>query len=229
MKFNKYKIYAIYFPSIISTIPLVLLIFSFENSDTIKSITGLMNSLKHIFGFLGSTVLIFLLSTVIREFGRFIEKIHYKSKLYFPSNTLMLYQNSAFSEQMKISYRTKLNADFGYNFPTIEEEASNPLKSLVLFNEASKMLASEFQGDEQILEANISYGFVRNLIGGLFISVPTSFIGFLIGYSNKQPFLMYASLTMVFVFCIILFCNKLWLNNNSKRYAEKLFSKYLAR
>ncbi len=229
MKYNKYKIYAIYFPSIISTLPLVLLIFHFENSEVVKSINGLLISMKHIFGVLGSAVLIFLLSSVIREFGRYIEKVHYKSKLYFPSNTLMLYKNNSISEQMKFSYRTKLNTDYGYIFPSIEEELSNPQKSLVILNEASKMLATEFQSDEQILEANISYGFVRNLIGGLFISIPCTLLSLLIGMYYKDLFLTQASLILLSVYVIILLCNKLWLNNNSKRYAEKLFSKYLAR
>lgn len=229
MKYNKYKIYAIYFPSIISTLPLVLLIFHFENSEVVKSINGLLISFKHIFGVLGSAVLIFLLSSVIREFGRYVEKVHYKSKLNFPSNTLMLYQNSSISEQLKLLYRTKLNTDYGYNFPSKDEESSNPQKSLMILNEASKMLATEFQSDEQILEANISYGFVRNLIGGLFISIPSALLSFSIGLYSKNLFLTQASLVLVSVFVIILLCNKLWLNNNSKRYAEKLFSKYLAR
>lgn len=229
MKFNKYKFFAIYFPSIISALPLVLLIFNFENSETIKKFGGFIMSIKHIFGVLGTTVLIFLLSSVIRELGRFIEKIHYKNKLFFPSNTLMLYHDNSFSEQMKLSYRAKLSTDYNYIFPTMEEELNNPQKSLILLNEASKLLATEFQADEQIIEANISYGFVRNIIGGLFISIPSAFSCLIIGLYTRNMFLIQISSVLVCIYCLILLFNKLWLNNNSRRYAEKLFSKYLAR
>ena len=58
-------------------------------------------------------------------------------------------------------------------------------EAVKVLTQACRLLSAKYQQNEQIKDANIAYGFARNVSGGLFISLPASIAGIITGIVMK--------------------------------------------
>ncbi len=165
---------------------------------------------------------------VIREFGSSLERKYFNNRLAFPTSYLMLYTNHTLPTQIKKKYGDKIKHDFGIKRLTETEEINDKNEALKILSQASRMLSTKFQQNEQVKDAIIAYGFSRNVSGGLFLSIPTSITGVIIGAVTGENSLLLWDAIAAIIFCGLAFFHKSWIIQNAEKYAEKLISVYLA-
>ena len=164
---------------------------------------------------------------IVRELGYFLEKKFFKYRLGFPSAYLMLYSDNRFPNQMKSLYGRKIYSDFSLTRLNEMEEARNQPEAIRELQQASRLLSTRYQQNEQVKEANIAYGFSRNVSGGLLISIPSAIAGVCVGlFVHLQPLMLWSAVC-AFIYLLVAFFHKSWITNNTEKYAEKLFSVYL--
>lgn len=224
---NKYVILARYIPGLITLVPLSLIYFFLTKQDSDYSLSEYLKSFTFIVGLSGSFVFTFFMSMVVRELGCYLEKRYFKYKMGFPSAYLMLYSDSKLPNQMKNLYGRKIYSDFSLTRLNEIEEGNNQPEALRILNQASRVLSTRYQQNEQVKDANIAYGFCRNVCGGLFISIPSAIAGVCVGlFVHLQPLVFWSGLCAGIYLLLAIF-HKSWITNNSEKYAEKLFSVYL--
>lgn len=224
---NRYTFFARYLPGLISIFPLTLIYYFVTKTYSDYGLKEYYESTTFILGISGTFVLTFFISMIVREFGTFLEKKYFNKSKGFPTNYLMLYQNNKLPLQSKEKYGDKLQKDFGLKRFNEFEEVHNNDEAVKILTQASRMLSTKYQQNSQIKDANIAYGFARNVSGGLFISLPTSVVGIITGIvMNDNSLLLWATVS-VLTFLLIAVFHKKWIRHNAEKYAEKLFSVYL--
>jgi hypothetical protein len=224
---NKYVILARYIPGLITLAPASLIYFFVTKQKCDYSLTEYLKSLSFLVDLSGTFVFTFFVSMVVRELGYYLEKKYFKRKLGFPSTYLMLFSDSKLPNQMKNVYGRKIYSDFTLSRLNEIEEAANQQEALKILNQASRLLSTKFQQNSQVNEANIAYGFARNVSGGLIISLPCSLAGVITGIVLKQSSLLLWSATAAIILTSLAVFHKQWIINNAEKYADKLFSIYL--
>ncbi len=89
-----------------------------------------------------------------------------------------------------------------------QAEADNVNEALKILSQVSRLISTKYQQNEQVKEANISYGFSRNVSSGLFLSIPASVAGVIVGYILKEDSLALWSLISAIVFVVIAFFHR---------------------
>jgi hypothetical protein len=224
---NRYTFFARYLPGLISIFPLTLIYFFVTKTHTDFELKEYFESITFILGISATFVLTFFISMITREFGTFLEKKYFNDRSNFPTNYLMLYQNNKLPFQSKEKYGEKIQSDFGLKRLNEFEEKGNIDEAIKILAQASRVLSTRYQQNEQVKDANIAYGFSRNISGGLFLSLPASITGIIIGLLLKENSLILWSIVSTIIFLSIAFFHKGWIKQNAEKYAEKLFSVYL--
>ncbi len=225
---NRYLFFARYIPGLISILPITLLYFFLTKKYSSFELKEYLESATFLLGISATFVLTFFISMVIREFGTTLERKYFKNKLGFPTNYLMLYQNDKLPQQTKNMYGSKIHNDFGLQRLNEYEESSNVDEALKILSQASRQISTRYQQHEQVKDANVAYGFSRNVCGGLLISLPAAISGVVTGLIVKEYSLLMWSAVATFIFIIIAIYQKQWILRNAEKYAEKLFSVYLS-
>jgi preprotein translocase subunit SecF len=225
---NKYVLLARYVPGLITLAPLSLIYFFLTKENGDYNLVDYFKSLTFVVGVSGIFILTFFISMVVKELGYYLEKKYFKSQLGFPSTYLMLYSDNSLPTQTKDLYGRKIYADFSLTRLNLVQEANNKQEALKVLNQATRLLSTRYQQNEQVKDANIAYGFSRNLSGGLFIAIPSAIIGIAIAlYMQYKPLLLWSAICATIYILLAIF-HKVWIINNSEKYAEKLFAVYMA-
>lgn len=225
---SKYLFFARYIPGLISILPLTLLYFFLTKKYSSFELTEYLESTTFILGISAIFILTFFVSMIVREFGTSLEQKYFKNELGFPTNYLMLYQNDKLPQQTKSKYGSKIYFDFGLQRLTEDEESVNLKEALKVLSQASRQISTRYQQHEQVKDANIAYGFSRNVSGGLLLSIPTAIGGISAGYFLDEYSLLLWSGIAAGIFIGMAIFHKRWILRNAEKYAEKLFAVYLS-
>ncbi len=223
---NRYTLFASYLPGLINFIPFTLIYFFGTLKYSDYSISDYVVSLSFIMGFSMTFIMTYFFSIMTKGLGTQLENRYFKNKNGFPTSYLMSFNNNLLPTQTKINYRKKIKIDYKLNLLNSDEEKNEPLEARGILNQASKLLSTKYQQNNQVKDANINYGFVRNLSGGLFISIPFSIASIFFGYFLNDNRLLFWSSVLTLVYILIAIFHKKWLIINAEKYAEKLFSIY---
>lgn len=225
---NRYTFFARYIPGLISALPLTLLYFFVTKRFNDYELKEYFESVTFILGISATFILTFFISMITRELGSFLEKKYFITNQGFPTNYLMLYQNNNLPNQSKDRYGEKLYTDFGIKRLNAIDENNNIDEAIKILSQASRMVSTKYQQNEQVKDANIAYGFARNLSGGLFISIPASITAIIVGFFLNDDALILWSSVAAIIFIILSFFHKQWIISNAEKYGEKLITVYLS-
>src|ERR1035437_8093296 len=225
---NRYTFFARYIPGLISIFPLTVIYFFITKKYSDFKLNEYFESVTFLLGISATFVLSFFVSMIIREFGSFLEKKYFNNRLGFPTNYLMLYQNDKLPYQSKERYGDKINKDFGLRRLNESQERNNVDEAIKILSQASRMVSTKYQQNEQVKDANIAYGFSRNVSGGLLLSIPSSIAGIIVGFILKENSLVLWSSVAAIIFIFLAFFHKQWIIGNAEKYAEKIIAVYLS-
>lgn len=225
---NKYILFARLLPAFITVMPATLVYFFLTLKYSNYSISEYLQSQTFIVGVSATFALSYLISMVVRELGAFLERRYFMDKLGFPTTYLMLREDNRIPDQTKRAFRDRVLADYQLDLSRAIQGQGRPNEAIGLLTQASRILSTKYQQHQQVKDANIAYGFSRNVSGGLFISLPCAIVGILVGLWLHIPQLTFWSACATLILAPIAAFHKKWIINNAERYAHKLIAVYLS-
>lgn len=220
--FNEYSLKARLYPAVICSVPFVIikaiLIDKYIPNFTEKFLTFALAGVPI------WAVLVYLLTQI----NRFISKTFFEDKNNFPTLQMLTPSSKKMSQQMRSKISEKVQSDFGLTLPNIHDEEIDPEETKTRIKEIVGFIINKVGSGKLLLQHNIEYGFIRNLIGGSVFAGIISLISIFIFHNilpNKVAYIFSIVLTIGYVLPV-LFSQKI-ISNYSQEYAEKLFREYL--
>jgi len=227
-KFDEYTIFARFFPSIITILPLFILWYFLRQNIIFLNFGKYIMGLTFLGGITISIVFIYVYSQVIRLISKLFERKYFINRDGFPTTYLMLYSNKVYSDIYKDKYRHKVKKYFDFNLLDKNEEFSNIEESKKRLNEVTKQIILLIKDGQLVKLHNIWYGFFRNLIGGLPIAIFICVINIIIGVFINLDLIIFSSILLILYSIVIGFHKKI-LILNAEAYANQLISEFLSK
>jgi hypothetical protein len=224
---NKYTLIARAYPATLCLVPVVFLTIGLANTD-IGILVNAILSVK-IFGCLAISVTAFFLLIHINRFiGKEIfENIYFKNELNMPSTLTLLPTTNTISSELFDKISLKTAADFNLYLPTRQESIDNELNSKKRIVEIVAQMRLKVKNGQLLLQHNIEYGFVRNLIGGAPLALIISIYSAIFYYHISNAAYCFALILSTLWLCLIVF-SKFIIDRYGKLYAKRLIQEYLS-
>lgn len=225
---NKYNLIARTYPAVLCSIPVFVLNYFFLHTYTADFI-GSLQAITWAGGLTLSVVLTFFFAHVGRHIGKgLFEKIHFNDELHMPTTQMLLHSDQTYSAEHKRKIHNMILSDFNMQVCTVSEELDSEHRARKIIVDCVSMIRGKVKDGRLLLQHNIEYGFVRNLIGGSVISVFVSIANLLIFGTFFQNMLAYqiSMFTAGIYFLIILFGRAL-VGIYGVRYAKVLIQEYV--
>lgn len=224
---NKYETNARIFPAIITIIPILI----FSHFYLYKKAPEFLDSIY--FKIIGDISIIAVLIYFVVQMSRYISKklfqdSIFKNELYFPTTDYLLYSDQKYSAEIKEKIREKIKVDFGLTLLNRFEESKSESEARKRIKEAADLVRNKVKDGRLLLQHNIEYGFVRNLIGGMIISIPFSLFNIFFFIFQKNVLAIVLSVMILLLFLTIYFLKKKILVYFAHNYASILYNEYLS-
>lgn len=225
---NSYELKARKFPAIITLLPVLV----FTHFYLYKIIPELLDSVL-ITKVFGDVSIALVMLYLVEQTSRFVSKKFFQDKLFkdelhFPTTTFLLHTDQKFTLEQKEKIREKIKTDFNIVLLNKEEEKNNENEARKKIKEAVDAIRNKIKDGRLLLQHNIEYGFVRNLIGGLAVSIPFSLFNILFFIFQKNNIaISFSSILMLFYFAFLIF-KKSILIYYAYNYATVFYNEYLS-
>lgn len=228
MKFSKYSIKARLFPAVITSIPLVILSGYLVNEKYIEVFKN-FKYLKLI-SFISTPIIFCYLFMHINRFiaREIFQKLYFKDEHEMPTTKLLLYGDNCFSQEYKSSIRKTIENTFNITLPTKAEELSDLENTKRRIAEAVGLIRGKVGNGKLLLQHNIEYGFVRNLIGGSPMGLVVSLVNVKYYLKLKHSEGIYISFILVVLYLSLIIFSKFLINRYGYIYAKRLFQEFVS-
>ena len=225
---DEYKFKARLLPAIVSSIPAVILIWI---------LTHCFCQSHKLFVFWGPLFSSLLFSAYALKWfgvmlvcwtGRTIESVLFKDGLKFPSTEILLWCNDCLSQQHKKSIRNKIANELGIKLLSQKQEENDIDEARKTIRDAIDRVRKIVGDGRTVLQYNIHYGAIRNLIGGCcwacLLSLSVAVIGY---FKNDGCYIFCLGITLVVIYAFPLILMSPLLKSFGKRYAKTLLAEYM--
>lgn len=221
--FNIYTIKARLFPALLCSIPFIVIWHYTGNPYFPSDLKRVIFSIS-----VGEITLTIILTYVLSQVNRQISKILFEQKSQFPTTLMLLPSSNEISAEFRKKISEKLNTDFRIALPTLEDEQKDMTSTKNRIGEITALIIHKVGSGTLLLQHNIEYGFIRNLIGGSVLAFIASLVGTLIFcFILKNPMLTLIMCFLAVAYILPIVFSKLLLNKYSKDYASILFREYI--
>jgi len=229
MKFDFYFYRARLWPALLTSIPGLIFINRILVPMLGPGLREILSVIPWVAHFGLSFALIFLLIQINRFLAKEIfQRCYFKEERNMPSTNFLLWKDSFFDEQVKVSLINKIHNKFNISIPDRISEASNELKSREIIVSAVSQIRIILEGNRMLFRHNIEYGFIRNLLGGCLMAVLFSALLYIVGVNNQQPGLTTVGSMFTIIYLIPLLISQILLRRYGKYYAKILYEQFLA-
>lgn len=226
--FDEYTWKARILPCIISVIPLCILWFFLSENVQLKELGAYLLGLKFYGGITLSIVFLYFYAQVLRITSKIIEEKLFYNKAGFPTTYFMTYADNTFSKSYKDKYRQLVKKQFDLDLLNETEEASDAVEARKRLNESTQLIKTKIKKGHLVLQQNIWYGFVRNLIGGMIYSIIFCIMNIIAGSIwYKNPILIISSIVLLVVYTIVFLLRKQILIQTAEAYANQLIAEFM--
>ncbi len=228
MKINEYYIKARLFPTILTSIP-ILSLYYFGFSEKLIKFMIFLEGYKWASDITLSIAIIYLLVQVNRLISKeLFQNIFFKEELNMPTTNFLLNSDSSLAKSIKAQIVQKIATDFNIHLLDSNSEKENEEEARKTISSAVAQIRNVTRDNSMLLQHNIEYGFVRNLIGGSVLATIISIINiFLFQYTFPNPFAFKLNLVFVVIYILPIILGKYLINRYGKYYAKILFEQYL--
>jgi hypothetical protein len=226
--FDRYGLFARLFPAILVALPVYVSWFYAAGLIGLIPLGHFLESQK-ILGVLSiSVVVLFFYSQMLRLLGKRLEEKYFKNGLEFPSVSLLLYADERMSESFKDGFREKVKGTLGLEPPSRLDEEEDLLMAKRRLREIIRMVIAKCRGRGLVLQHNIQYGFIRNLLGGAPLGIVLAVIFMLLGklvVGSTPMLILNGCLAALYGFLLVL--KRPLLQRAAREYAEQLLGEFL--
>lgn len=167
----QYFIKARLFPTIICAVPLLTLYY-FGFSGKIIEFIDFLKGFKWVSDITISIALIYFLTQINRFIAKeLFQNIFFKDEHNMPTTNYLLHSSTYFAENTKLRIHKKIKDSYDIELLDRQKEEENELEARKTIVEAVAQIRNSTRDNQLLLQHNIEYGFVRNLIGGSTLSL----------------------------------------------------------
>lgn len=226
MKFDSYDNFARILPAFISVLPIIILYFLFLESEYGELIARL-GAVKWIGALTFGSAFAYLSANVSRLIGKAIESKLYADGLYLPTTNLLTDKNQQLSPSYKLRLRARIKAEFAVD---LSGSATSDIGDRRRINEAVGFIRSKFRTNPMVLQRNMQFGFVKNLIGGsLSVGLPASMVVLAFALSTGSQAELWLSVFLLVVYALPVLSMRYLMDFSGDQYARTLYEEYLVR
>lgn len=125
---------------------------------------------------------IYLWGMFVRMFSKWCESKFFKYELHFPTTDYLMWSNHVFPVAFKKVLHAKVAKDAGFGLLTREDELRDEHEARSLIATAVARMRDKTRGNKIVFWYNVTYGFVRNLTVGSFLSFVAAFALLCLGW-----------------------------------------------
>ena len=226
---NKYNLVARVYPAILCSLPILLLNYFLLRYYT-ATISDSLAQVKWPGDVSITVVAMFMLAQAGRFIGKHLyEQTYFADELRMPTTDLLMHGDSSLSPEYKEQIRVKIHTEAGLTLHSQEKERLDHMAARRVIVDGVRHVRSKVKNGRLLLQHNIEYGFVRNMIGGSVIAAFISIGDLLVfGYffPNQTAFVL--SLVLATVYLALMCLGRPLMFRYGKTYAKVLFQEYLA-
>lgn len=229
MNLSNYYIRGRLFPTILTSIPLLIFLNSIVAKFYHDKLSEILNVLPLITNLGLSTALVFLMVQLNRLIAKEVfQKFFFKDELQMPTTNHLLWKDSFFEQTIKEKIQNKINSKFDIKIQNLTEEQADELKSRKQIVTAVSQIRNSLRDNKLLLQHNIEYGFFRNLIGGSLIATIFSILIFIYGLLLEQQSFKFIGISLAIVYLIPLILSKLLIKRFGNYYSKILYEQFLS-
>jgi hypothetical protein len=228
MHVNRYYLNARLFPTVLTSIPTLLVYYKYVGPLYHSKLENVFAALPAITTIVLSSAIVFLLVQINRFIAKEIfQRIYFNEEINMPTTNLLLKSNNEFEISIKQKIEDKIKTKFDLSLLSESEELSDVLRARKLIVTAVSQIRNSLRENSLLLQHNIEYGFSRNLIGGSTIAFVISIIMLILSYFSNDLPMKYLSWILTIIYSLPIAFSKIILDRLSKNYAKILFEQFL--
>lgn len=228
MAINNYYFKARLFPTVLTSIPTIILYNKFVANLYHDKLENIYAGLPTITDVVFSGAIIFLLVQINRFLSKEIfQKLYFKDEINMPSTDILLKSNNELETSIKQKIEDKIKSKFDIILLTNIEESADEPRARILIATTVSQIRNILRENTLLLQHNIEYGFFRNLIGGSFLAFVISLIIVLHSFYNGEIATTNLGWILTMVYFIPILFSKIIINRYGKYYAKILYEQFL--
>ena len=221
--FNEYGRKARLFPALLCSLPFLLLLHFAISPHIDSSLTS-----KLFVMITGDISFAVVLTYLLAQINRTVSKILFEDKSKFPTTQMLLPSSKELSSNFRQKIEEKVSADFKMSLPTMADEQTDLEGAKTRIKEIVSLIINKVGSGTLLLQHNIEYGFVRNLIGGSVIAFLISIVSSVIfGFVVRDHTALILGVFLTFCYLVPILFSKIILKHYSEEYARILFREYV--
>ena len=159
----------------------------------------------------------------------FFEKKIFSNGLHFPTTNYLMHSDPRLSFEYTKKVHFKIKRDFEIEIPSMQDELKNGTNSRKIINEAVALIIKMVGNGTLVLQHNIEYGFIRNLIGGSVIATAISIINInVFSWMVYNKIALIISCILAFFYLCLIVLSKWLITTFGNNYASVLIQEYMA-
>ncbi len=229
MKSTQYYLKARLFPTVLTSIPLLIFVFLVvapHYTETLMEVSKILPILTS----LGiSAALIFMMVLINRLLAKEIfQRLHFKEDTHLPTTSYLLWQHPFYEMAVKIEIREKINKHYGITLMSEEEESIDEMVCRKRIASAVSRIRNDLRGNKLLLQHNIEYGFIRNLLGGCVVAVLFAVAIIVFGYLQGNYNLKVIGWVCLSVYMLLIISSKYLMSRHGHYYCKMLYEQFLS-
>jgi len=228
MAMSRYYIKARLFPTILTSIPALILYNKLVSSLYHDKLGIIYSVLPTITDIIFSSAIVFLLVQINRILSKEIfQKLYFTDEMNMPTTNLLLKSNTEFEISIKQKLEDKIKNKFDINLLSSVEEMADEQRARKLIVSTVSQIRNVLRDNAMLLQHNMEYGFFRNLIGGSFLAFIMSLFLFLYSYFTNDITTRNLGLIFVVIYFLPILLSKVIIKKYGEYYAKILYEQFM--
>ena len=228
MAINNYYLKARLFPTVLTSIPAIVLYNKFVATLYHDKLENIYSALPTVTDIILSSAIIFLLVQINRFISKEIfQRLYFKDEINMPTTNLLLKSNNELETNIKQKLEYKIKSKFDISLLSAIEESADEPRARKLIATTVSQIRNVLRDNTLLLQHNIEYGFFRNLIGGSFLAFIVSIIIVASSRCTEDIATKNLGWILTIIYLLPILLSKVIINRYGKYYAKILFEQFL--
>lgn len=229
MAINNYYFKARLFPTVLTSIPAIILYNKFISSLYRDKLENIFSVLPTITDIILSSAIVFLLVQINRFLSKEIfQRLYFKDEINMPTTNFLLKSNNELETSIKQKIEDKIKNKFDITLLSSVEESADEQRARKLIATSVSQIRNVLRDNSLLLQHNIEYGFFRNLIGGSFLAFVFSIIILISSHYTDEIATRNFGFILTSIYFLPIILSKFIINRYGKYYTKILFEQFLS-
>ena len=225
---NSYYLKARLFPTVLTSIPAIIIYNKFIAVIYHDKLENIYAGLPTITDVIFSGAIIFLLVQINRFLSKeLFQRLYFKDEIKMPTTNLLLKSNNELEPSIKQKLEDKIKNKFEISLLPLNEEIADETRARKLIVTTVSQIRNLLRDNSMLLQHNIEYGFFRNLIGGSFLAFIISLIIFFYSISEGDIATRNLGIILTSIYFLPILLSKTIITRFGKYYAKILYEQFL--